>query len=75
MKDPKDMTDGYAVRFRAPQRWAGTAMTTKMTVKFVRYVRKRPDGASWHCNNGVPLYCSGFLLPWSELNPARHRIF
>ena len=28
MKDPKDMTDGYAVRFRAAQRWVGTAMTT-----------------------------------------------
>ena len=49
-------------------------MTTEM-VKFVQCVRGLPDGASWDCKNGVPLYFSGFLLPRSELNLARHRIF
>lgn len=70
------MADGYAVRFKAVQRWVGPGMTKMTTtVKFIQYVRELPDGASWDCKNGVPLYFSGFLLPWSELNTARHRIF
>ena len=77
MNDPKDVADGNAVRFKAVQRWVGTGMTTKMTmtVKFKHYVRKCPDGASWGCNRGFPLYFSGLLLLWSELNTARHRLF
>ena len=45
MKDPKGMTDGYAVRLEQ-RRDGWAAMAAKMTVKLVRYVRKRPDGAS-----------------------------
>lgn len=58
------------IKLRAVQRWAGAGMTAKMgmTRKFKHYVSKCPDGTSWGCNSGFPLYCSGPFLPRSELN-------